>query len=132
MALPRVSANLPPYNPSKSTLAFGNRALPKIVNILYRKMMSFIATQRRELFSNDVEVIQQALLLLADLLHKQENITSACREGWINFCFTIYTVILGIVKSLSSLLLSSSDTVTKYRTSHCLQLIAGIYHSTTA
>lgn len=31
MALPRVSANLPPYNPSKSTLAFGDRALPKIV-----------------------------------------------------------------------------------------------------
>ena len=34
MSLPRVSAHLPPYNPSKSTLAFGNRALPKIVSFL--------------------------------------------------------------------------------------------------
>ena len=34
MALPRVSANLPPYNPSKSTLAFGDRTLPKIVSQL--------------------------------------------------------------------------------------------------
>lgn len=32
MALPRVSARLPPYTPSKSTLAFGNRAIPKIVS----------------------------------------------------------------------------------------------------
>ena len=31
MAHPRVSANLPPYNPKKSTLAFGNGALPKLV-----------------------------------------------------------------------------------------------------
>ena len=41
----------------------------------------FSATQNRELGSGDVEVVQQALLLLVDQLHKPENITSACREG---------------------------------------------------
>ena len=32
MALPRVSSKLPPYDPKKSTLAFGNGALPKLVS----------------------------------------------------------------------------------------------------
>ncbi|XP_003386190.1 PREDICTED: radial spoke head 14 homolog [Amphimedon queenslandica] len=94
MASSRVPDNLPAYNPNKSTLAFGDRALPKI---------------RRELSSGDVEVIQQALLLLNDLLHKPENITSAVREGLVN--------------SLS-LLLISDDSVIKYRSGSCLQLIA--------
>lgn len=34
MALPRVSAHLPFYDPSKSSLAFGDRALPKLVRPL--------------------------------------------------------------------------------------------------
>lgn len=31
MASPRVSADLPRYDPTKSTLAYGDRALPKLV-----------------------------------------------------------------------------------------------------
>ena len=38
-ALPRVSANLPPYTPNKSTLAFGVRAIPKIVSPSFRTDM---------------------------------------------------------------------------------------------
>jgi len=32
MAVPRISANLPIYDPRKSTLAYGNRAIPKLVS----------------------------------------------------------------------------------------------------
>lgn len=66
MALPRVSVDLPIYDPTKSSLAYGDRALPKL---------------NRELQSSDLRVRQQALLLLADVLHRRENVASALREG---------------------------------------------------
>ena len=37
--------------------------------------------QNRELQSSDLSVRQQSLLLLADVLHKRENLASALREG---------------------------------------------------
>lgn len=66
MSLPRVSADLPIFDPTKSSLAYGDRALPKL---------------NRELQSPDLRVRQQALLLLADMLHKRENVASAISEG---------------------------------------------------
>jgi len=38
-------------------------------------------SQNRELQSGDLSVRQQALLLLADILHKRENLASALTEG---------------------------------------------------
>ena len=40
-----------------------------------------VSFQNRELQSRDVAVRQQALLLLADVLHKRENLVSSLREG---------------------------------------------------
>ena len=40
MALPRISANLPIYDPSKSTLAYGNRAIPKLVSFIVRLLLN--------------------------------------------------------------------------------------------
>ena len=37
--------------------------------------------QNRELQNSDLAVRQQALLLLADVMHKRENLASALREG---------------------------------------------------
>ena len=37
--------------------------------------------QNRELQSTDLRVRQQALLLLADVLHKRENLAAAIKEG---------------------------------------------------
>ena len=37
--------------------------------------------QNRELQSSELAVRQQALLLLADVMHKRENLASALREG---------------------------------------------------
>ncbi|KAL5480109.1 hypothetical protein EMCRGX_G023731 [Ephydatia muelleri] len=94
MAAPRVSANMPLYDPSKSSLAFGNRALPKL---------------NRELQSSDVAVRQQALLLLADVLHKRENLVTALKEG--------------IPTSLKQLLPDKNATV-RQRSAHALGIIA--------
>lgn len=94
MAAPRISANLPLYDPSKSSLAFGNRALPKL---------------NRELQSLDVAVRQQALLLLADVLHKRENLVTALKEG--------------IPTSLKQLLSDKNATI-RQRSAHALGIIA--------
>lgn len=40
-----------------------------------------LLSQNRELQSSDLRVRQQALLLLADVLHKRENLASALTEG---------------------------------------------------
>jgi hypothetical protein len=42
MATPRVSTRLPIYDPSKSNLAYGDRALPKLVTILLRQKFTTI------------------------------------------------------------------------------------------
>ena len=107
MATPRVTTRLPIYDPSKSNLAYGDRALPKLVSILdqrqkfaiiaralismlpcsnyHARLRQFYYTfyQNRELQSSELAVRQQALLLLADVMHKRENLASALREGII-------------------------------------------------
>lgn len=86
MALPRVSSRLPFYDPSKSSLAYGDRALPKLVRCIfggssYLIWLSGGLLQNRELQSKELRVRQQALLLLADVMHKRENLSTAIREG---------------------------------------------------
>lgn len=85
MALPRVSARLPFYDPSKCSLAFGDRAISKLVRALgtivpHQSIFCFVF-QNRDLHSSDVSVRQQSLLLLDDVLHKRENLAAALTEG---------------------------------------------------
>lgn len=44
-----------------------------------------------ELQSSDLRVRQQALLLLADVLHKRENLASALREGVLEISIQDFT-----------------------------------------
>ena len=84
MASARVSANLPFYDTSKSSLAYGDRAIPKLVsNTLRLEIFQALSLslQNRELQSSDVRVRQQALLLLNDVIHRRENLAAALREG---------------------------------------------------
>ena len=103
MASSRVSAHLPFYDSSKSSLAYGDRAIPKLVSkrlcggflsfgvsspcVFHRGLptshaLCFLSVQQnRELQSDDVRVRQQALLLLNDVIHRRENLAAALREG---------------------------------------------------
>ncbi|CAI8019789.1 Radial spoke head 14 homolog [Geodia barretti] len=94
MASSRVSAHLPFYDSSKSSLAYGDRTIPKL---------------NRELQSDDVRVRQQALLLLNDVIHRRENLAAALREG--------------IAKTLQALL-EDSDWLVRERTANALTIIA--------
>jgi hypothetical protein len=67
MALPRVPVYpSPDIDPSKVSLAFGDRALPKL---------------NRELKSDEAKVREKAVFALSDVMHKPESITAAIREG---------------------------------------------------
>ena len=52
-----------------------------LVQISTDKFNMYFIFKRRELRAGDVDVVRQALNLLSNLLHKPENITTACREG---------------------------------------------------
>lgn len=90
----RVSSELPFYDTNKSSLAYGNRALPKINN---------------ELMNDDVSVRQQALLLLNDIMHRREILASALKEG--------------IAETLQHLL-QDNDWIVRQRTAQVLTIIA--------
>ncbi|NXN19336.1 RSP14 protein, partial [Indicator maculatus] len=70
MAHTRISAKLPPnIDPSKASLAFGRRALPKL---------------NKELCSPELLIQQQALMSLCDLVHDPENIYQALEIGFLD------------------------------------------------
>lgn len=63
--------------------------------------------QNRELQSNELRVRQQALLLLADVLHKRENLATAIREGEqcvSKYDAASYKVCAGLAGTLKDLL----------------------------
>lgn len=67
MAHPRISKYLPPnIDPTKATIAYGHRALPKL---------------NEELQSEDLKTKHKALMALSDLVHDPENVFMAIRIG---------------------------------------------------
>lgn len=90
-----ISAKYPPLiDPSRTTLAFGNRALPRL---------------DRELRADVLLTRQRALMSLCDYLHDPEHIAGALRQG--------------IVESLVCLL-SDEDMTCRLKSAECLQVIA--------
>jgi hypothetical protein len=67
MATPRISVRLPPnVDPTKSSLAYGERQLLKL---------------NGELKSQELLTKQQALRALCDVMHRAENIAESLRVG---------------------------------------------------
>ncbi|XP_074149041.1 radial spoke head 14 homolog [Sminthopsis crassicaudata] len=70
MATPRISQYLPPdIDPTKVSIAYGNRALPKL---------------NEELQSEDLLTRKKALMALCDLVHDPEHVYEAIRLGFLD------------------------------------------------
>ncbi|ELT87452.1 hypothetical protein CAPTEDRAFT_198826 [Capitella teleta] len=91
-----ISARLPPdIDLTKATLAYGNRALPRL---------------NRELNDATLLTRQKSVRMLCDYLHDPQNIAGALREG--------------ITVSLKKLL-ADSDITVRQKSTECLYVIAG-------
>ncbi|KAJ3112122.1 Radial spoke head 14 [Phlyctochytrium bullatum] len=87
---------LPPgVDPTKMQLAYGRRAVPKLIS---------------ELGSQELLVRQKSLVFLANLCHTPENVSQALSEG--------------IVTRLTAML-TEKDLTIKQKTTECLSIIAG-------
>ncbi|KAJ3165122.1 Radial spoke head 14 [Geranomyces variabilis] len=87
----------PGVDPTKQQLAYGRRAVPKLIETLI--------SPRSSLFQQ-----QQSLCFLADLFHRPENISQGLEEA--------------IVPKLAALL-PSADLTIRQKSSECLTIIAG-------
>uniref|UniRef100_A0A7M4E1V1 Radial spoke head 14 homolog n=2 Tax=Crocodylus porosus TaxID=8502 RepID=A0A7M4E1V1_CROPO len=95
MAHTCISAYLPPdIDPTKASIAFGERALPKL---------------NEELQSPDLLTRQQALMALCDLVHDPEHVYQAMK--------------LGFLDNLKSLLVDQDSTV-RQKTTEILYIMA--------
>lgn len=94
MALTVISAKYPPHiDPSKTPLAYGDRALPRL---------------NRELKDTNLLVRQRALMALCEHLHDPEHIAEALR--------------VGIATSLKNLL-TDSDLTVRQKSTECLYVL---------
>ncbi|XP_065844739.1 radial spoke head 14 homolog [Oscarella lobularis] len=95
MATTRISAQLPPHiDQTKSSLAYGNRMLPKL---------------NRELSGLELITKQRALVSLCEVMHKPENIAESVR--------------VGVVESLKDLLGDEDQTV-RIKTTQVLYILS--------
>ncbi|XP_064603324.1 LOW QUALITY PROTEIN: radial spoke head 14 homolog [Liolophura sinensis] len=91
-----ITAKYPPHiDPTKTPLAYGDRALPRL---------------NRELQDENLLTRQRAVLSLCDYLHDPEHIAEALRTG--------------VIQSLKDLLIDSDVTV-RQKSTECLYVIAG-------
>ncbi|KAL3841941.1 hypothetical protein ACJMK2_020018 [Sinanodonta woodiana] len=105
MALTVISAKYPPHiDPTKTPLAYGSRALPRL---------------KRELNDSTLLVRQRAVMALCDHLHDPEHIAEAFRVDMEPSEDDI-----GIAASLKKLL-SDPDITVRQKSTECLFIIAG-------